>query len=352
MGNPDSRIEFIDAVRGIAALLVLVMHLTDFNLPQHHALTHDYLRLGTIGVAAFFLVSGFVIPMTLERSGQRRFWISRIFRLYPLYLVVLLISVISGCFGLWPWSLATEGNLVTTLLLHLPIAQSIAGAPNFVGGSWTLFIELVFYTLFSLAAVIGLGKRHLLLAILANLAVLALVAFGLVLDRRIPLGYPCLLLCSFTGVVFYRHFRGEANHRVLLGTIAAAIATTTVAFWYNYSRYPATEFSFLCAWTSWMAAFALFGGAYLLRGHVMPRILVWLGAISYSVYLAHDLILFNAITILGVGWWNLILVPVLVVPLAWVAHLWVERPGIRLGKWLAQSPQDRDGAVAPQASQR
>lgn len=352
MGNSDTRIEFIDAVRGIAALLVFTMHLTDFNLPQYHDVTHGYLRLGTIGVAAFFLVSGFVIPMTLERSGQRRFWISRIFRLYPLYLVVLVVSLACGLAGLWPWSMATGGNLTTTLLLHLPIAQSIAGAPNLVGGSWTLFIELVFYTLFSLAALIGLGKRHVVLAILANLAVLALVVIGLLLDRRIPLGYPCLLLCSFTGVVFYRHFRGETSNRVLAGSVGAALATTTVAFWYNYARFSGGEFSFLCAWGSWMTAFGLFGGGYLLRRRRMPNTLVWLGTISYSVYLAHDLIIFNAISLLGAGWWNLILVPVLVLPLAWCAHVWIEQPGIRLGKWLARAPQHGDSVVAPQGSQR
>lgn len=349
MAASDSRIEFIDAVRGIAALLVFAMHLTDFNLPQHHGLTHDYLRLGTIGVAAFFLVSGFVIPMTLERSGQRRFWISRIFRLYPLYLVVLVLSVVCGYAGLWPWSLAAEGNLTVTLLLHLPIAQSIAGAPNFVGGSWTLFIELVFYVLFSVAALIGLGKRHLLLAILANLGVLSLVAIGLIIDRRIPLGYPCLLLCSCTGVVFYRHFRGVAGDRVLAGTVIAALATTTVAFWYNYVRYPTTEFSFLCAWASWMAAFVLFVAAYRLRHHRMPRILVWLGTISYSVYLAHDLINFNAITLWGPGWWNLILVPLLTIPTAWCAHHMIELRAIRWGKWLTSPHQDGDSAVAPRA---
>jgi len=345
----DSRIDFIDAVRGIAALLVLVMHLISFNFPQHHALTHDYLRLGTIGVAAFFLVSGFVIPMTLERNGQRRFWINRIFRLYPLYLVILVMSVVCGWFGLWPWSLAMEGNLTATLLLHLPIAQSLAGAPNFVGGSWTLFIELVFYALFSLATLIGIGQRHLLLATLANLGVLVLVVVGLVLDRRIPLGYPCLLLCSCTGVVFYRHFRGQADGRTLVGTVIAALGTTAVAFWYNYLLYPTTEFSFLCAWNSWLLAFVLFVGAYLLRRRVMPRVLVWLGTISYSVYLVHDLINFNAITLLGPGWWNLILVPALVLPLAWCAHWWIERPGIRLGKRLGRAPQDGNGAVAPQA---
>lgn len=352
MITPDSRIEFIDAVRGIAAMLVFLMHLTDFNLPQYHALTHDYLRLGTIGVAAFFLVSGFVIPMTLERSGQRRFWISRIFRLYPLYLVVLMLSLLCGYLGLWPWSLAMEGNLLTTLALHLPIAQSIAGAPNLVGGSWTLFIELVFYGLMSLAALIGLGHRHLLLVTLANLGVLALVTIGLLLDRRIPLGYPCLLLCSFTGVVFYRHFRGLADNRTLIATVIAALGTTGIAFWYNYVRYPTTEFTFLCAWGSWIAAFVLFAVAYRLRHHRMPRTLVWLGTISYSVYLAHDLVNFNAITLLGHGWWNLILVPVLVLPVAWGVHHLIELPAIRLGKKLASQPQDSDSAVARPGPQR
>ncbi len=342
------RIDFIDGIRGIAALLVLLMHLLEFNLPASTAITHSWVRFGTIGVAAFFLVSGFVIPMTLERSASlRAFWTGRIFRIYPLYLTVLAASVLIGICGAWPWSAGITADLPRTLVFHLPIVQGFTHGFNFVGGSWTLFIELVFYALFSLCFVLKLHRRHLLLVLGANATVLAMAIAGTVLDRRIPLGHPCLLLCSFTGVMFYRHFRAEVSGRFLIGSVVAALLTTAVAFWHNYSAFHANDFTFTCAMLSWSLAFVMFSGFYLARSWAMAGALTWLGTISYSVYLAHDLVNFGGIDLLGAGWWNMLIVPVLTLPVAWVCHRLIEAPGIRLGKQLVGRSKVHPAAVAP-----
>ena len=43
----------------------------------------------------FFLVSGYIVPASLERKGSvRGFWVSRVFRLYPLYLVALVTAIL------------------------------------------------------------------------------------------------------------------------------------------------------------------------------------------------------------------------------------------------------------------
>ena len=57
--------------------------------------THQYVNIGRFGVVAFFLVSGYIIPFSLERGGSvRRFAVGRFFRLYPLYWVSLVAILV------------------------------------------------------------------------------------------------------------------------------------------------------------------------------------------------------------------------------------------------------------------
>jgi peptidoglycan/LPS O-acetylase OafA/YrhL len=70
-----SRYGFIDAIRGIAACLVLLQHalyqsgiLGDPSAGKLTGFIPNWLELGETGVVAFFLVSGFVIPLSLERE--------------------------------------------------------------------------------------------------------------------------------------------------------------------------------------------------------------------------------------------------------------------------------------------
>ncbi len=80
-----TRLAFLDAVRAVAALFVVLEHVGELFPTVRAVLIHD-MNLGRAGVFSFFIVSGFVIPFSLERSNSlRKFWINRIFRLYPIY---------------------------------------------------------------------------------------------------------------------------------------------------------------------------------------------------------------------------------------------------------------------------
>src|SRR3954449_3383332 len=86
---PQRRMAWLDALRAVAALLVVYAHLSHYLLRGARDVSAEWLHAGPAGVMLFFLVSGYIIPASLERHGnQRRFWIGRFARLYPLYLVV------------------------------------------------------------------------------------------------------------------------------------------------------------------------------------------------------------------------------------------------------------------------
>src|SRR5580693_8559314 len=84
------RLAWLDALRGIAALCVVFDHLTYSVLQPVRNSVYHWFNPGQYGVFVFFIVSGYIVPASLERKGSvRTFWVSRIFRLYPLYLLAV-----------------------------------------------------------------------------------------------------------------------------------------------------------------------------------------------------------------------------------------------------------------------
>src|ERR1041384_7714883 len=80
------RVAWLDALRGFAALVVVFEHALEPLLPEARPAVKAVFEPGWYGVLVFFLVSGYIVPASLERRGSvRAFWISRLFRLYPLF---------------------------------------------------------------------------------------------------------------------------------------------------------------------------------------------------------------------------------------------------------------------------
>src|SRR4051794_27010696 len=70
------RMAWLDALRGFAALVVVYFHIKGYTLDRPARVFDGWLDLGRYGVQLFFLLSGYVIMMSLERYGSlRRFWV-------------------------------------------------------------------------------------------------------------------------------------------------------------------------------------------------------------------------------------------------------------------------------------
>ncbi|MFD0855641.1 acyltransferase family protein, partial [Actinomadura adrarensis] len=155
------RLGWLDALRGIAALVVALHHGTYEYLPQFRHEILYFLDPGDCGVLLFFLVSGYIIPASLERTGSvRRFWISRAFRIYPLLLVVLAAVLILDLTGLKAMRAGTLDAYepVGAVLAHLTMMQDLLAVPNAVNVLWTLSFEMAFYLL--VVGLFGLGGLH------------------------------------------------------------------------------------------------------------------------------------------------------------------------------------------------
>lgn len=149
-----TRLAFADGLRGLAALWVLLFHLST----GHHvdallaALPAGVDRVvftwGHGGVAVFFVLSGCVLALTAEHvvldpAGARRFVLRRLLRLAPPYYAALFVAV---AVGLAKGETFGAGQLVA----HALFAQTLVDVPPVGVVFWTLGIELQFYIAFAL----------------------------------------------------------------------------------------------------------------------------------------------------------------------------------------------------------
>jgi peptidoglycan/LPS O-acetylase OafA/YrhL len=341
-------------MRGFAALCVVFDHMGTLVLQKPHNIVYSVLDTGQYGVFVFFLVSGYIIPASLERKGSvRGFWVSRLFRLYPLYVVALALSIVAykTGFGAIHGAQNSPKNWAYSLPFMMSNMLNGANVPNVI---WTLSFEMVFYLLltalftfrvhrfsggYALAAVLGalalggllpiagLNGLHLFghlvgsrrVAILADAAIftgLALAVTGRQRLRAVGViiaagtgmilllfntSYPSastglvILALMFTGTMLYRAERGEMAWKHALA-IAAAVLVLAIAVGFihgpGWTVTGAAKRQFEIQWVSCLVlAGATFAVGMALRHKRVPGWLAWLGLVSYSVYLLHPIIL-------------------------------------------------------------
>lgn len=151
------RLGWLDGLRGIAALLVVHGHLTAFLMFWLYEATTGWIYVGPAGVYLFFLISGYVIPASLEHGGDlRQFWVRRAARRYPLYLVAIGAFVAAGLWRHIPYYVE---HLGATALAHLTMMQVLVGVPDVLFVTWTLAYEMAFYLLCAALYATGQHRR-------------------------------------------------------------------------------------------------------------------------------------------------------------------------------------------------
>jgi peptidoglycan/LPS O-acetylase OafA/YrhL len=330
------RLTFLDAVRGIAALAVVAQHYLTDRYPAFDVFARTQCNPGQIGVVAFFLVSGFIIPVSLQKYGRvLPFWRGRFFRLYPMYWVSLLLA----CVLIYTHHMEARPFLLhhaaVGLLANLTMLQRFIGVPDAEGAYWTLAVEMVFYVLCSLLFV-ARSMAHPVRNLLLGAAVVVLVnnAMAFLLHRSPPAMHLSLLLTSLLGTVAYRVHKGETPARWLYLMLALMLAVVTEGFWLHYVLLPEREklpASFTCMMSGWFAGYALFLVCFALRGRAFPAWLQWLGRISYSLYLLHELVASALPAALPAALW-LPLATALSIGLSYLAYRFVEHPAMDLGR--------------------
>lgn len=229
------RIYQIDLFRFLAAVAVVLYHYlfrgysADNMSKLNFSEIGGFFKYGYLGVHLFFIISGFVISLSIKKRSLIVFWISRISRLYPIYWLAVLITFIVIIF----FGLPRYNTTFKQFVFNLSMFQNYIGIKNIDGVYWTLFIEMKFY-IFVISFYLLLNKLKeikldyliytwLLLSILHiylnNIYIFRIANFFFILEwssffiagiifyqiyeNKINLKYSILLFLSFSISIYY-----------------------------------------------------------------------------------------------------------------------------------------------------
>lgn len=339
--RPVQREQFLDALRGIGALTVAVQHICEQIFPAFRAFTlHDF-QLGQYGVMVFFLCSGYIIPASIEKDGEVwKFWVGRFFRLYPLYWASIFLALLLGRFGLFSVGHRITDDVVPVTLWNMSMLQMFVGKPNIIPVYWSLAQELVFYVLVSIFARLGIIRRSVPIA-LSALGVTVIVSVGLHLTgHQAPLSL-FNISTMLVGTVAYRYVHSQVSRRVLVSVFALALTAGLVLLaTVLYGRDDPSTLGTRSFWPmllAWTAAYLTFSLAIRLRQRQVPVPLLYLGRISYSVYLMHPLMLI-AVTPIPNPYLRVMAFIAVTIAFASLTFRYIEKPAIKAGRNLIRRP--------------
>lgn len=331
-GAAIQRLIEVDALRGLAALAVVLFHYTTrfTELFDPFPLPTISFPNGHYGVNLFFIISGFVIFMTLEKTSRPMdFVISRFSRLFPAYWVAIIVTFsVTHLLGL-------PGKLldITTAFGNLIMVHNIFRVPHVDGVYWTLEVEMLFYC--GMLLLYRLRRLHLIHQALLSLLALRLAYF--VLERKFGINLPWtisrLLILNYIPwfslgisicLTTNRHGGGEWRRPAL--TAACAIITLLIVN------------SLFLAGLAVILSGLVFLAANNLTVVLRHPILVWLGSITYPLYLLHENIGWSLqlrLIALGVSIDTTILIALATsLVMATALTRWVEQPAMR---WIRSS---------------
>lgn len=346
------RLEHVDGLRGVAALLVLYQHLAEYcaagaapgSWAQGHLdLLFTYCDLGKVGVVAFFAISGFIVPYSfVGERPQAGFVLSRFFRLYPAYWLSLVAAVI-----LLPL-LGLPAFSPLQVLVNVTMLQELLGQKDVLGVYWTLLIELLFYGSCMVAFGWGILRSPSRIAVVVGL-LLALALIGALVRGAgyagVPVGLPLYLALMWCGagvrLAVLERVPGDVRWSGI--SLAMLVVAIPLVWGLAFDDHSHKE-SVLADVSAFYIGLIAFVVCVRWRAFAWPG-LVYLGGISYSIYLFHPLALElgreAALRVGGRGGLMALAAQIGVTLLAtWlVAHAvqrGVEAPAIKLGKTLSQ----------------
>lgn len=362
----------LEGLRGLAALWVLLYHVGGLAGVQLF-----FIRSGGLGVDLFILLSGFLMVHQYEQrrasqpwSSPRtigHFYLRRFFRIAPLYYLLLIASFLGTPFLETCVHYITQHSSVfivgikdtswTNLFLHLSFVFGVL--PRYSARSvipdWTISLEMQFYLIFPLMMLVVLRFGRFGYAVVTGFTLLLIVAVNLGLSpftssfpmaSFLPLKMHLFLLGMLISAAFHKSVRHGPVLLAVLFLPLLPLAEKVHRFHLSWILTDILMAAMLFALTC--------GGdrAEVALSPLKKSLNAWptqrLGDMSYSVYLVHILLIVPVAALLLHSPWvaSLSAIPryllfaaaamLAVFPVAFALYLFVERPGISLGKRLLQ----------------
>ncbi|WP_339448480.1 acyltransferase family protein [Pseudomonas sp. EA_5y_Pfl2_R50] len=354
----ESRYASIDGLRGYLAFGVFVHHSVItwiflrtgvFEFPP----SNFYSMLGQGSVALFFMITGFLFWNRLLTQGRQHDWlafgISRVFRLYPLYLPLMLIVFVT-VFHLQNWELKEPGlelfkQILAWLTFDRPDINQYHQTGMLISNvTWTLAYEVFFYLALPLAGLVFIYRGTWLQVVLCLIGIYVLYQV-VGWEHSLKKHFLASFLGGIAAAYWIRRPKLLAWSNTRLAGIIALLALVIAFTAYNRAFKTAPLFLLTLF-------FVIVASGNNLFGLLKPRSIRWLGEISYSTYLLHGFILWLMVQRLPLllqldatqAWVYLPLVAVctcLLILISSLTFLYIEMPGMAAGKKLLERLRQR-----------
>ena len=278
----DRRLEWLEVMRGVAALWVLVHHA---GQSVNHFIGsigyQPWIERGFWGVDFFFVLSGFIIAFSAQRlvdrqGGVKEYATARLTRIYVPYLPVGVAMLLFY----WIWPDLSKGGRDVSVLSSLLLAPD--NLPPALSVAWTLVHEMIFYFIYALWFINRTMFRFVLVLWVASILFIALA--GSELSRLQSYFFSPLNLYFVSGVVAF-HVTRVVKFGTTITSVLAVIGICLLAF-----QVVAIQPDRI---VTGVAFFLLVLAAV---SPLAARLRVWsplvaLGAASYAIYLVHNPVL-------------------------------------------------------------
>jgi len=293
-----NRIQYIDGLRGLAIILVITYHLfSRWSILPYGDKYANFIVFytGWVGVPLFFMISGFVIYMTLDKSRNfKEFILKRWVRLFPAMLIASIFSYLSSFyFTERPIGAAKIEDFIPGLVFISPswLSYIFNFKTNVLeGGFWSLFVEVRFYFIFGSIYYL-LGKNW---ATKTIIVCFFLSFLSKILNTRLGNSYTetTNLIMNELGLIHFGWFSlgiltfafiKEKNVKWLYYAISMAIFSTLYSF-ISHEK----SIKVLIALVAISVIFFLPIYSQKLKLFFENKFLSFVGFISYPLYLIHE----------------------------------------------------------------
>lgn len=364
------RVEFANILRGFAAIFVVISHYLGVfwlnqeatvnltNLPAFNLQTvsvpkfiywinsYPYFSWGAYGVALFFLISGFVIPFSLQKSTWAGFLVNRFFRIFPTYMLGFSVTLLTFMYGLNYFSKPWPFTPSEVFIHYIPGMRDIMGTKTIDSIIWTLEVEIKFYGLCAMAFLWfkKQSKKVFFLPLIFLIITVTFNSFGDSLTKVMPtvvsLTHPVIvslqfIVYMFLGVAFHYLYVKQIKRRDFL--------IMTLVFWgifgvmWYIGPYQINFFLMETYVLSYLTFSLAFCFSFQLKGN---RVVNFIASISYPLYIIHGVAGYIVMRVLlekGFSpYVTLFFVTLGAVIISWIIHISVERPTQRIGQKLTK----------------
>lgn len=281
------RIKELDAFRGIAALAVVLYHYTTIYSKDFGVESPFYFSYGWLGVPFFFILSGFVITLTIERcTSSLQFLKKRFVRLYPTFWICLILTLtiiwITKSQAIHPMF----DRPIFDILFNFTMFHELLKLHHVDGSYWSLLPELLFYLL--MALLFFIKKVDKVLQYNGALLIICFIHYFFpipIFSRLLNLHYVLLFM---TGICFYRIYTRKGNVPLYLHLLIIANLILGI-YLYGIVR---PHLEMMIIFITFPLIVLFFYAFVYFKFYIVGRskILLFLGFISYPLYLVHQII--------------------------------------------------------------